>query len=98
MKSLELVSQISDRQVYNLRNGLSKPSFDSIAALSIGLKLSYNRFEHLMHTAGVCFDNSSRSILIRAFVSLASFSDFTVFRCNFILRENGFEPLTKGKE
>ncbi len=98
IKSLEIASGVSDRQIYNLRNGLSKPSFESIVALSIGLKLSYNRFEHLMHTAGVCFDNSSRGIMLRTFVSIAPFSDLTVLKCNFILRENGFEPLTKCKE
>ena len=82
------ISKVSTALITKYRNGSRKPTLNTVVILSIAMKLTTDRSEYLLHSAGYSLNDSKEHRIFKLFLYGCAFnSDYSVENCKCKLKE-----------
>ena len=82
------ISKVSTALITKYRNGSRKPTLNTVVILSIAMKLTTDRSEYLLHSAGYSLNDSIEHRIFKLFLYGCAFnSDYSVENCKCKLKE-----------
>lgn len=86
------ISGISSTLMTKYKMGKRKPLLYSIITICLAMRLTYDRSEYLLYTAGYKLNDSTEHRIYKLFLNGCAFNEeYTLENCKAILLENGFD-------
>lgn len=93
--SISKITHIESPTISKLKSGKVNPTLTMIILLSLAMRLTPDRSEHLLHTAGYYLTESDEHKIYHYFLYGCAFNaDFNIQNCNKVLAENKLTKLS----
>ncbi len=92
---ISMITGIGNPAISKLKSAKIKPTLAMIILLSLAMRLTPDRSEHLLHTAGFYLTDNEEHRIYRYFLYGCAFNaDFNIQNCDKVLAEKKFTKLS----